>query len=263
MDPIAQFKDTQRQAWSTFAPVENVTCAAAPRLVRFAEIRAGARVLDVGCGTGVVALTAARIGAKVSGIDLTPELIARARESSTIAGVEIDWHEGDAEALPFADGSFDVVVSQFGHMFAPRPEVVLAEMLRVLVPGGTIAFSTWPPELFTGSVFRLTSKYAPPPPPGVGAPPQWGDPSVVRERLGSAVRDVAFDRDVMRFPALSVGHMRLSMESIGPMARLVRSLEAEPARLASYRKELEALIAIYFENNAVRQDFLVTRAIKV
>ncbi len=243
--------------------MENITCTAAPRLVHFAEIHSGARVLDVGCGTGVVALTAARVGAKVTGIDLTPELIARARESAVVANVEIDWHEGDVEALPFAEASFDVVLSQFGHMFAPRPAAALAEMLRVLRPGGTIAFSTWPPELFTGSMFRVTAKYSPPPPPGFGAPPQWGDPNVVRERLGSAVRDVCFDRDIMRFPALSPGHMRLALEQIGPMARLARALEAEPARLAEYRRELEALIATYFESNVVRQDFLVTRAIKV
>lgn len=262
MDVISELKDMQRRAWSTFAPIENITCTAAPRLVRFAAIREGSRVLDVGCGTGVVALTAAHAGAKVTGIDLTPELLVRARENTAIAGVDVDWHEGDAEALPFPDASFDVVVSQFGHMFAPRPDVAIAEMLRVLVPGGRIAFSTWPPELFTGSIFRLTAKYSPPPPPGVGLPPQWGDPSIVRERLGTAVRELTFDRDVMRFPALSPRHMRLSMEQIGPMARLVRALEAEPARLATYRRELEELIAIYFESNFVRQDFLLTRALK-
>ncbi len=262
MDAVAQFKSAQREAWSTFAPMENITCTAAPRLVSFAEIGASARVLDVGCGTGVVAITAARRGAKVSGIDLTPELIARARQSAAVAGLAIDWHEGDVEALPFGDASFDVVVSQFGHMFAPRPDVALGEMLRVLRPGGRIAFSTWPPELLTGSVFRVTARYSPAPPPGFGAPPQWGDPSVVRERLGAAVRDLAFDRDVMRFPALSPAHMRGALEQIGPMGRLVRALEADPARLAEYRRELDELIAAYFESNFVRQDFLVTRATK-
>jgi SAM-dependent methyltransferase len=263
MDPITQFKQGQRQAWSTFAPIESLTCTAAPRLVRFAEIRSGMRVLDVACGTGVVAITAARTFAKVTGIDLTPELIAHARENSMIAGLDIEWHEGDAEALPFPDASFDVVVSQFGHMFAPRPDVTLKEMLRVLVPGGKIAFSTWPPELFTASVFRLTSKYAPPLPPGIAPPPQWGDPNIVRERFGNAVRDITFDRDLVRFPALSVSHMRHSMEQIGPMARLVTALGAEPEKLSAYRRELDEIIAIYYENNTVRQDYLVTRATKI
>jgi Methylase involved in ubiquinone/menaquinone biosynthesis len=143
----------------------------AARLVSFAGIRSGQTVLDVGCGTGVVAVTAAHRGAKVSGADLTPALLERARENAQIAGMEIDWSEADVEALPFADGQFDVVLSQFGHMFAPRPDVALAEMLRVLKPGGTVAFSTWPPELLIGSSFSLVGKYMPPPPPGVSPPP--------------------------------------------------------------------------------------------
>lgn len=263
MDPITKIKDGQRLAWSTFAPVEAVTCTAAPKLVRFAQISPGARVLDVGSGTGVVALTAARAGARVTGLDLTPELVEKARENAAIARADVDFMEGDAEALPFADASFDCVVSQFGHMFAPRHEVVVAEMLRVLAPGGVLAFSTWPPELFTGSLFQLTGRYSPPLPPGASPPAQWGDPLVVRERLGSNVRDVAFDRALMQFPALSVPHMRLGLERFGPMARVVASLEAQPERLAAYRDELEGLIARYFDDGVVRQDYLMTRAIKI
>jgi ubiquinone/menaquinone biosynthesis C-methylase UbiE len=139
MDPIAQFKEMARRGWATFAPTEMATGAVAPRLVTFAGIERGARVLDVGCGTGVVALTAARTGASVSGLDLTPELLARARENTAVMGLDVDWREGDAESLPYADAEFDVVVSQFGHMFAPRPELAVSEMLRVLKPGGTIA----------------------------------------------------------------------------------------------------------------------------
>jgi SAM-dependent methyltransferase len=175
MDSLAQFKENQKKAWSTFAPTELYTCQPAARLVVFADIKGGQRVLDVACGTGVVALAAARTGARVSGLDLTPELIARARENASIAGTEIDWHEGDAEALPFGDATFDVVVSQFGHMFAPRPEVATSEMLRVLKPGGTIAFSTWPPELYVGQLFGLVGRYLPPP-PGVAPPSKWGIP---------------------------------------------------------------------------------------
>ncbi len=165
MDPFAGFKDAQRQGWTHFAPLENITTPGAARLVRHAGIRAGQLVLDVACGTGVVAVTAARIGAKVTGLDLSPDLLARARENGALAGVDIDWHEGDVELLPFADAAFDVVVSQFGHIFAPRPDVAVAEMLRVLKPGGTIAFSTWPPEGLVGRSFLLIGQYAPPPPP--------------------------------------------------------------------------------------------------
>src|SRR6185369_2183003 len=104
-----------------------------------------------------------------------PALLVRAKENAALAQVDIDWREGDAEALPFGDAAFDVVLSQFGHMFAPRPNMAIAEMLRVLKPGGTIAFATWPPELLIGSSFRLVASYMPPPPPGVSPPPQWVD----------------------------------------------------------------------------------------
>jgi SAM-dependent methyltransferase len=163
-DVIAKFKEAQRQGWKHFAPLETRTTPAAARLVKFANARAGQNVLDVACGTGVVAITAARIGAHVFGIDLTPELLKRAHENARIAKVEIDFREGDVEALPFDDARFDVVLSQFGHMFAPRADVAIAEMLRVLKPGGTIAFATWPPELLSGGIFRLVASYSPPPP---------------------------------------------------------------------------------------------------
>ena len=154
MDPFESFKAAQKKGWAHFAPLEMQTTPCAARLVKRAGVRAGQNVLDVCCGTGVVSVTAARLGARVTGLDLTPELLQRARENARIANLEIDWHEGDVENLPFADAAFDVVLSQFGHIFAPRPEVAIAEMLRVLKPGGTIAFSTWPPELFVGPHVR-------------------------------------------------------------------------------------------------------------
>lgn len=263
-DPIAKFKETQKQGWAHFAPLASLTTPVAGRLVKFAAIRTGQRVLDVACGTGVVAVTAARIGAKVTGLDLTPELLAAARENSQIAQVDIDWREGDVEALPFADGEFDIVVSQFGHMFAPRPDVAIAEMLRVLKPGGTIAFATWPPELLIGASFTLVGSYMPPLPPGVSPPPQWGDPNIVRERLGRAVSGIVFDRDRMLFPTLSLQHYRALIEkTAGPMLKLVEMLtRSDPARLAQFRREYDAMILPYFEDNIARQDYLLTRAIK-
>jgi len=264
MDDLAQFKAAQRDVWAHFTPLEAITTRPAARLVRFSGIAASHRVLDVACGTGVVAVTAARLGARVTGLDLTPKLLERAHENARIAGVAVEWHEGDAEALPFDAGAFDVVVSQFGHMFAPRPAVALGEMLRVLRPGGTIAFSTWPPELFTGRMFALNARYLPPPPAGVSPPPQWGDPSVVRERLGSAVKDIVFDRETMYAPALSPAHHRENFErSSGAAQVVVQTLQkSDPPRLASYRREYEALVAEYFDANTVRQDFLLTRATK-
>ena len=264
-DPIAKFKEAQRQGWKHFAPLEALTTPPAARLVKFAGVRAGQNVLDVACGTGVVSITAARIGARVRSIDLTPELLERARENARIANLEIDFREGDAEALPFEDATFDVVLSQFGHMFAPQPEVAINEMLRVLKSGGTIAFSTWPPELLIGSSFRLVSSYMPPPPPGVSPPPQWGDITVVRERLGQKVKDILFDRGCMLVPALTVQNYRDHIErTAGPMLKLVESLgTSDPARLVQFRREYDAMIAPYFEDNVVRQDYLITRAVKV
>jgi len=264
MDPFEHYKQLQKKAWAHFAPFEMLTTPVAARLVRHAGVRRGQRVLDVACGTGVVAVTAARLGAVVTGLDLTPELLVRARENAAIGGLTINWHEGDAEQLPFPDASFATVVSQFGHMFAPRPAVVVAEMLRVLEPGGTLAFATWPPELFTGRMFQLVARYMPLPDPPPAPPPQWGDPDVVRERLGADVTDVQFDRGCMLTPALTVSHHRAMAEAAaGPVTRLVQTLAStDPARLDLFRREYDTLTAEYFAENQVRQDFLLTRATK-
>ncbi len=264
MDSFAAFKQVQKQGWAHFAPLEMITTIPASGLVKFAGVKAGQRVLDVACGTGVVAVTAARLGAKVSALDLTPELLARARENSKTAGVEVDWREGDVESLPFKDGEFDVVLSQFGHIFAPRPSLALGEMLRVLNPGGTIAFSTWPPELMIGRMFRLVGGYMPPPPEGVSPPTQWGDQNIIRERLGNSVKDIAFERDTMRAPALSPQHFRVATEkSAGPVIKLVETLSMnDPAKLEAFRREYDALAAEYFRENYMQQDFLMTRAKK-
>jgi 2-polyprenyl-3-methyl-5-hydroxy-6-metoxy-1,4-benzoquinol methylase len=264
-DPFEQFKANQRAGWAFFGPLATFTTTAAARLVRFAGVKSGQRVLDVGSGTGVVAVTAARTGASVTGSDLTPELLAQAKENAAIAGVEVTWKEADVEQLPFKDGEFDVVLSQFGHMFAPRPEVALREMLRVLKPGGTIAFSTWPPDHFIGRMFILTARYAPPPPPGVAPPVQWGEPTIVRERLGDKVKDLTFDRDLMTINALSPQHVRFVTErTAGPIIKMIESLQGtDPAKLAEFRREYDALTAQYFEGNTVRQSYLMTRAVKV
>ncbi len=129
-DPFQAFKATQRENWKTFAPLAMTTTPSAAKLVHFAGVRPNQKVLDVGCGTGVVAITARRAGATVTGIDLTPELLAVAKENAVIAEFDdITWKEGDAENLPFRDGEFDVVLSQFAHIFAPRPDVAIKEML--------------------------------------------------------------------------------------------------------------------------------------
>lgn len=262
-DPFSQFKAAQREGWALFVPLEAYTTPAAASLVNFARVQRGEMLLDVGCGTGVVAVTAARVGAQVKALDLSPVLLERARWNAGTAGIAIEFTEGDVEELPYSDASFDVVLSQYGHMFAPRPEIAVAEMLRVLRPGGRIAFSTWPPELFIGRMFNLVGQYSPPP---AGAPPVslWGDPNVVRERLADKVADLAFEREAMYVPALSPQHVRESFEATAaPVVKLVHTLKDEPDRLARFRAELEALISAFTQGNLVRQQYLMTCATKL
>jgi ubiquinone/menaquinone biosynthesis C-methylase UbiE len=265
VDPYAAFKAVQKQGWAHFAPLEAYTTPTAARLVGFAGVRSGQNVLDVAGGTGVVAITAARQGARATGSDFTPELLAHARENARIAEVPVEFHEADVEFLPFKDKEFDVVLSQFGHMFAPRPVVAVGEMLRVLKPGGTIAFATWPSHLFMGRMFGLIARYMPPPPPGVSPPPEWGDPAIIRERLGSAVKDLSFATGEMATPALSPQHHRLTTErTAGAVKKLVETLEpTEPAKLAEFRRAYDTMILDYLKDNVVHQAYLMTRATKV
>ena len=153
MNKIVELKKEAKIGWASFISFEALTSAAAPKLVKFSAARMGMRLLDVACGTGVVALTASRQGLEVNGVDITPELINRANENAKIMGLKAKFIEGDAEFLPYKKTEFDIILSQFGHMFAPRPAVVVKELARVLKPGGTLAFSTWPKELFMGKFF--------------------------------------------------------------------------------------------------------------
>jgi SAM-dependent methyltransferase len=264
MDALAQFKEIQKQSWVNFVPFEAFTTPAAALLVKHGGITPRMKVLDVACGTGVVAITAARLGATVTALDLTPQLLERAKENACLAQVQVEWHEGDAEKLPFADGQFDAVLSQFGHIFAPRPEVAIAEMLRVLKPGGTIAFSTWPPEFLVGQTGALAARYAAPPPPGVAPPMLWGDPKIIEQRLGSEVRETRFQRATMLVPALSLAHFRRNVErAAGPVIKLIEMLSStDPTKLASFRNEFDEIVAPYFADNMVRQDYLMTSARK-
>jgi SAM-dependent methyltransferase len=158
-----------------------------PELVRACGVRAGQRVLDVGAGSGNAAIPAAALGARVVASDLTPELFAAGHRIAAERGVQLEWAEADAEALPFADDSFDVVMSSVGAMFAPRHQAVADELVRVTRPGGTIGMINWTPDGFIGHLFRTMAPYAPPAPPGASPPPLWGDEQHVRELFGDRV----------------------------------------------------------------------------
>jgi len=263
-DELTAFKTMQKQSWGLFAPLEMMTTITAASLVKFSRVNSSHSVLDVGCGTGVVAITAARLGCAVSALDLSPALIEHAKFNVELAGVEVDLKEGDVEALPYPDHSFDAVLSQFGHMFAPRPQVAISEMLRVLKPGGTIAFSTWPQDLYMGRFFNLVGKFSTLHLAGVSPPAKWGDPNFVREQLGAAVDNLIFDQDLMRFSALSLGHYQQTTEStVGPVLKLVQDCQNDPMRLNQFRTELRTLAAEYYEDNYIHQHFLMSRARKI
>lgn len=188
---IDQIKAGMRSTWMAgdFGVVAKSVAASGAEFIQRLGIAAGSRVLDIATGTGNLAVPLAHAGCIVTGVDIAPNLLVQARERAAADGLTIQFDEGDAEALPYPDASFDAVVTMFGAMFAPRPEVVVAEMARVLKPGGLLAMANWNPAGFTGKMFKLGSKHVPPP-PGVPPPVLWGDESTVRERLAKDFKDI-------------------------------------------------------------------------
>ncbi len=190
-------------------------------------IGAGDRVLDVACGAGQLALIAARAGAEVTGCDIATNWVERAQARAKAEGLKVTFEEGDAEALPYADASFDVVASLLGAMFAPRPEVVAAELTRVCRPGGKIAMANWTAEGFVGRMFKTISKHIAP--SGMPAPALWGDEATVRERLKDGIVDVKCTPRFYQFeyPFSPEKVMEFFRETYGPMARAFATLNAE------------------------------------
>ena len=183
MTTITDLKQAHRATWAAGdygAVARHIDDAPPSDLLVRAEVSPGQDVLDVATGTGNVALRAAAAGAQVVGLDLTPELFAEARRRASAAGVTVDWVEGDAEELPFADASFDRVLSVFGVQFAPRHEVAAAELARVCRSGGRIGLVNWTPSGAIGELFSIMGEYMPAPPDYASPPPLWGSESHVR-----------------------------------------------------------------------------------
>jgi SAM-dependent methyltransferase len=200
----------------------------------------GVRLLDVACGSGNLAIPAAREGAIVTGVDIATNLLEQARARADSESLTIQFDEGDAENMPYADAAFDVVVTMFGAMFAPRPELVAAELVRVCRPGGQIAMANWTPDGFIGQMFKITSKYVPPP-PNMPSPVKWGDEDTVRERLRDGIADLQLTRRMCPFiypfpPAEVVESFR---KYYGPTQRAFDALDAKGQ--AGLRDELERL----------------------
>ncbi|HWH96184.1 MAG TPA: methyltransferase domain-containing protein [Baekduia sp.] len=232
------FKARARAMWASgdFPRVARETVPqVGPALVAAAGVRTGQRVLDVAAGAGATAIPAALAGANVVASDLTPELLMAGRSAAVAAGVALEWVEADAEALPFADASFDTVLSSFGAMFAPHHQVVADELVRVTRPGGTIAMANWTPEGWVGQFFMTIVPFMPPPPPAAQPPILWGVEDHVRGLFGDRVSDLSFTRqiqvmDLFADPAEAVAYYR---DNFGPTVITYASVADDPARRAA------------------------------
>ncbi|AQA06035.1 SAM-dependent methyltransferase [Mycobacterium sp. MS1601] len=240
-----------------------------PRLVQAAGINAGQRVLDVAAGSGNAAVPAAAAGARVVASDLTPELFDAGRAHAAHHGVELEWVEADAEALPFEDNSFDAVLSCVGAMFAPHHQATADELVRVVRPGGTIAMINWTPTGFIGKLFATMKPYAAPPPAGASAPPLWGDEDHVRELFGDTVIDLQTRRETVRFDvsASPLEFREYWKRNYGPTIAAYRFNADNPARVAELDRDFLALLEAW--NSATEPDttaydaeYLVVTAIK-
>ena len=264
---LAALKTKLRATWiaGDFGEIAKYYADQAAEFIERLGLKPGMKVLDVACGTGNTALPAAKAGAVVTGVDIAPNLVEQARENARRAGLNAEFDEGDAEALSYRDGSFDAVITMFGAMFAPRPELVAAELTRVCRPGGLIAMANWTPTGFIGQMFRTASLHVPPP-PGMASPVLWGVEEKVRERLGGGISNMETKLQTITWkfpfsPADVVEHFRAYY---GPTQKAFGALDEE--KQAALRKDLEQL---WSANNRatdgttlVDAEFLEVRAIR-
>ena len=264
---LTQLKSAMKSAWMAgdFGEVAKYTTEEAENFVARIRIQPGARVLDVACGTGNTAIPAARGGAEVTGVDIATNLLSQAEKRAQSENLRAQFREGDAEHLPFGDREFDVVLTMYGAMFAPRPDRVAAELVRVCKPGGTIAMANWTPQGFVGKNFRVTAKHVPPP-PGLPAPVLWGDEQVVRQRFGNTVSKLNARCQMARFqyPFAPGEVVEFFRRYFGPTQMAFTRLDADgQARLAS------ELVSLWKEHNqdsnggtAVDAEYLEVHAIR-
>lgn len=233
-------------------------------LVERTDVSSDDHVLDVGCGTGTVALSAARREAQVVGVDITPELLERARTNAEIAGIEdVSWREGDATALPFEDDAFDVTLSNLGHMYGDPPDSAAQELLRVTRPGGRIGFTSWTPtSLYPSMAGVVVTVLSPEDLPNFSEPPfLWGDTGTVRRRLGESVAELEFETDVVTYPALSPEQFwHRTVTNSGMFVTILEAVN-DSDRL-QLREQLLETIEPYFDGreNAVELEYLLTTA---
>jgi ubiquinone/menaquinone biosynthesis C-methylase UbiE len=212
-----------------------------PVLVEAAGIKAGDQVLDVGAGSGNASIPAAQLGAKVVASDLTPELLETGQRDAEARGLDLEWRQADAEALPFDDASFDVVISCLGVMFAPHHQPAADELVRVCRPEGTISVLSWTPEGFLGDMFSVMKPYAPPPPPGAQPAMQWGNEAHVRGLFGDRVTDIEARRENLRVEAFDTpeAFRDFFKATYGPTIAVYNNIADDPEKVA----ELDAALA--------------------
>jgi SAM-dependent methyltransferase len=245
-----ELKARHRKMWSLGdypAMARDFLLPLGDRLVEAAGVRADQRVLDVGAGTGNAAIAAAERGADVVASDLTPELFDDGRALARERGVDLVWAEADAEAMPFEDESFDVVMSCIGAMFAPHHEATARELVRVCKPGGTIAMLNWTPEGLIGDVFRTMGPYMPPPPAGATPPPMWGSEEHVQQLFGDSVVDLHMGRDVLVVDLFErpVDFRDYFKQRYGPTIVAYKNIAEDPERT----KELDDAFAALCERS--------------
>ena len=231
-------------------------------LVETVDVQPGQRVLDVAAGTGTSAIPAARRGAHVTATDLTPELLEVGRTAAELEGVSLTWEVADAEALPCADGAWDVVLSCIGVMFAPHHQQAADELVRVCRPGGTLGVLSWTPEGFIGQLFATMKPYAPPPPPGASPAPLWGRADHVRALLGERVTDLVARQQTLRVDRFADGaeFRDFFKTNYGPTITAYRFLAEEPARVAALDADLAALGDRYLRDGVMEWEYLLVTA---
>ena len=245
--------------------VNDVVASLGGILVDTVEIQPGQRVLDVAAGTGTSALPAARLGAAVTATDLTPELLAVGRDDAAAEGLDITWETADAEALPYPDGEFDVVMSAIGVMFAPHHQQAADELVRVCRPGGTIGVLSWTPEGFIGQVFAVMKPYAPPPPPGASPAPLWGRADHVRALFGDRVTDLVAHQQNLRVDRFADGaEFRDFMKlNYGPTIAVYRFIAEDPAKVAALDADLAALGDRFLIDGTMQWEYLTVTTRRV
>jgi ubiquinone/menaquinone biosynthesis C-methylase UbiE len=234
-------------------------------LVETVDVRSGQRVLDVAAGTGTSALPSARSGAEVTATDLTPELLDVGRTAAADEGLRLTWQTADAEALPYADSSFDVVLSCIGVMFAPHHQQAADELVRVCRPGGTIGVLSWTPEGFIGQVFAVMKPYAPPPPPGASPAPLWGHADHVRDLFGDRVDDLVARQQSLRVDRFADGaEFRDYMKAnYGPTIAVYKFIADDPAKVEALDADLVALGERFLYAGVMAWEYLLVTARRV